>query len=158
MLDAWQGPRCSAQTPAVSIHEPRTGLCVNAQTPNSGAYSAAVTDLAALNWDDLRTFLLAAQAKTLAGAERAAGVQHTTIARRLSSLENSLGAPLFLRRPDGLVLTPLGEMLVPLAREVERNVSALHEAVASRRSRVRLAANFLVEAMRSRAGRISGSR
>jgi DNA-binding transcriptional LysR family regulator len=99
----------------------------------------AMPDPAGLNWDDLRTFLLAAQAKTLAGAARAAGVQHTTIARRLSSLENALGAPLFLRRPDGLVLTPLGETLVPLALNVERSVVVLHEAVRSRRSRVRVA-------------------
>lgn len=91
------------------------------------------------DWDDLRYFLLAARAKTLAGAARSAEVQHTTIGRRLSALERAFGAPLFLRRPDGLALTPLGEQLVPLVAEVERSVQAVHELVASRRGRVRVA-------------------
>jgi DNA-binding transcriptional LysR family regulator len=92
-----------------------------------------------LSWDDLRTFLFAAQAKTLAGAARLAGVQHTTIGRRLTALERSLGAPLFLRGPDGLSLTPLGEKLLPLVLEVQRNVLAVRELAASRRTRVRVA-------------------
>lgn len=97
---------------------------------------AALTDL---SWDDLRYFLLAAQAKTLAGAARFAGVRHTTIGRRLTALERSLGAPLFLRGPDGLSLTPLGEKLLPLVRDVERSVLAVRELAVSRRTRVRLA-------------------
>ena len=98
-----------------------------------------MADLADLNWDDLRYFLLAAQARTLAGAARAADVQHTTIGRRLTALERSLGAPLFLRGPDGLCLTPLGDKLVPLVLDVERSVSAVREVAVSQRTRVRLA-------------------
>jgi DNA-binding transcriptional LysR family regulator len=96
----------------------------------------ALTDL---SWDDLRYFLFAARAKTLAGAARYAGVQHTTIGRRLTALERSLGAPLFLRGPDGLSLTPLGEKLLPLVLDVERGVLAVRELAASRRARVRVA-------------------
>jgi DNA-binding transcriptional LysR family regulator len=66
-------------------------------------------------------------------------VQHTTIGRRLTALERSLGAPLFLRGPDGLSLTPLGEKLLPLVLEVQRNVLAVRELAASRRTRVRVA-------------------
>jgi DNA-binding transcriptional LysR family regulator len=73
-----------------------------------------VADDTDLNWDDLRYFLLAARAGTLAGAARSSGVQHTTIGRRLSALERSFGAPLLLRSPDGLSLTPLGELFLPL--------------------------------------------
>lgn len=94
---------------------------------------------AELNWDDLRYFLLAAQAGTLAGAARAAGLQHTTIGRRLTALERALGAPLFLRRPEGLALTSTGEKLLPLVLQVERNVLAVRELAESRRTRVRLA-------------------
>jgi DNA-binding transcriptional LysR family regulator len=92
-----------------------------------------------LDWDDLRYFLRAVQAGTLAGAARAAGVEHSTIGRRLSALERSLGAPLVLRGPDGLTLTALGEEVAPLAEEVERAVVAVRERVVSRRERVRLA-------------------
>ena len=98
-----------------------------------------MTDNTPLNWDDLRFFLLAAQAKTLAGAARAGGVQHTTIGRRLVALERSLGVPLFLRGPEGLTLTPMGEQLLPLAQKAGRDILALLDFVASRRNRVRLA-------------------
>lgn len=75
-----------------------------------------------LNWNDLRFFLRAAQAGTLAGAARAMEVDHSTIGRRLSALERSLGVPLVIRAADGLHLTPLGENLVPLVEQVERAV------------------------------------
>ena len=90
------------------------------------------------NWDDLRFFLRAAQMKTLAGAARAMGVEHTTIGRRLSALERELGAPLVLRGPEGLTLTPLGERIAPLVLEVERAVSAARAAVKAECERVRL--------------------
>lgn len=92
-----------------------------------------------LDWDDLRYFLKAAQAKTLAGAARAMGVEHTTIGRRLSALERSLGAALVLRGPDGLTLTPLGEKVLPMVRDLEREVRAVAELAASQIERVRLA-------------------
>ncbi len=94
---------------------------------------------AELDWDDLRYFLGAAQAGTLAGAARAMGVEHTTIGRRLSALEHALGAPLVLRGPDGLQLTALGEKLSPLVEEMERAVRSVRDLVASHRARVRLA-------------------
>lgn len=98
-----------------------------------------MTDAAPLDWDDLRFFLLAAQARTLAGAARAGGVQHTTIGRRLAALERSLGVPLFLRGPEGLTLTPMGEQLLPLAQKAGHHIQALRDFVASKRNRVRLA-------------------
>jgi len=92
-----------------------------------------------LNWDDLRYFLRSVEARTLAGAARAIGVERTTVGRRLAALEQALGAPLVLRNQDGLELTPLGERLVPLAAEVERAILAVKHAVTSQTVRVRLA-------------------
>jgi DNA-binding transcriptional LysR family regulator len=92
-----------------------------------------------LDWNDLRFFLRAAQAGTLAGAARAMGVEHSTIGRRLSSLERTLGAPLVIRAPDGLHLTPLGESLVPQIEEIDRAVSAVRGVVSQIPTRVRLA-------------------
>jgi DNA-binding transcriptional LysR family regulator len=96
-------------------------------------------DLPSFSWDDLRFFLLAAQARTLAGAARAAGVQHTTIGRRLTALERSLGVALFVRSPEGLTLTPMAAQLLPLAQKAAHDMQAVREFVASRRNRVRLA-------------------
>src|SRR5260221_2992198 len=92
-----------------------------------------------LNWDDLRYLLRAIEAKTLAGAARKMRVEHTTIGRRISALERSLGAPLVFRSPDGLNLTPLGEQVAPLVEQVERAVLAVRDLVASQKARVRLA-------------------
>jgi DNA-binding transcriptional LysR family regulator len=92
-----------------------------------------------LNWDDLRYFLRAAHSKTLAGAARAVGVKHSTIGRRLSALERSLGAALVLRGPEGLTLTPLGERVLPLVHDLERDVLAVLDLAASQMARVRLA-------------------
>jgi DNA-binding transcriptional LysR family regulator len=92
-----------------------------------------------LDWDDLRYFLRAVQASTLAGAARAMGVEHTTIGRRLSRLERSLGAPLVLRGPEGLTPTPLGEKIAPRVEELERAILAIRDLVTSQKTRVRLA-------------------
>jgi DNA-binding transcriptional LysR family regulator len=98
-----------------------------------------VADAEDLNWDDLRYFLRAVQAKTLAGAARAMKVDHTTIGRRLSALERALGAPLFIRTPDGLQLTPLGERIAPLAEQVASTVHGVHHLATQQTVRVRLA-------------------
>jgi DNA-binding transcriptional LysR family regulator len=92
-----------------------------------------------LNWDDLRYFLRVAQARTLAGAARSLGVDHSTIGRRLTALERAIGASLVLRGPEGITLTPLGEKLAPLAQNLERDVAALLELSAGQTERVRLA-------------------
>jgi DNA-binding transcriptional LysR family regulator len=92
-----------------------------------------------LDWDDLRVFLAALDAGSLAGAARELRVEHTTVGRRLSALEDALGAPLVVRGPAGLVPTRLGEKLRPAAAEVARAVAALRELAATERAIVRLA-------------------
>ena len=98
-----------------------------------------MTNVDDLDWGDLRYFLQAIRQKTLAGAARALNVEHTTIGRRLTALEQSLGSPLVVRARDGLQLTPLGERVLPLVEEMERAVLALKELVTSKSARVRLA-------------------
>ena len=92
-----------------------------------------------LDWNDLRYFLAAARERTLSGAARLLGVKHSTIGRRISALERSLGAPLFVRQPDGLLLTPLGQSVLSRVEDVERNVVGLQALVDSRNQHVRLA-------------------
>jgi DNA-binding transcriptional LysR family regulator len=91
------------------------------------------------DWNDLRYFLAAARARTLAGAARNLNVKHSTIGRRLSALERSLGGALFVRGSDGLRLTLLGEKLVPLAEEIELSIVALEKQVGEQVATVRLA-------------------
>jgi DNA-binding transcriptional LysR family regulator len=95
-----------------------------------------------LDWDDLRYFLRAAHAGTLAGAARAMGVEHSTIGRRLTALERALGGPLFVRAPDGLHLTPLGTTLLPLVEDVERAVLSVHGSTQPARVRLAMPTGF----------------
>ncbi len=92
-----------------------------------------------LHWDDLRYFLHALRAGSLAGAARALRVQHTTVGRRLTALEQALGAPLVLRSSEGLQPTRLGEELVPFAEQIDKVVAELRERLLAQAARVRLA-------------------
>jgi DNA-binding transcriptional LysR family regulator len=91
-----------------------------------------------IDWDDLRYFARAARARTLSGAARLMRVEHSTVGRRLSSLERSFGAALVVRGPEGLTLTPLGTKMSLLVADVERTVRAMRELVATERTPVRL--------------------
>lgn len=80
-----------------------------------------------LRWNDLQIFLAAQQAGTFSAAARALGVEQSTVSRRIASLEEALGAALFLRSRQGLVLTERGEQVLPLAVEVEQRVLEIAE-------------------------------
>ena len=64
------------------------------------------------DWSDYQAFLAIARAGQLARAARAAGVDATTIGRRLRRLETRLGATLFEQTREGQVLTEAGEALL----------------------------------------------
>ncbi len=92
-----------------------------------------------IDWNDVRFFLAAARTGSLAGAARALGVEHSTVGRRLRAFEQTLGGSLVLRKPDGLVLTALGERVAAAAEKVDREVLALFDAALSEQPHVRLA-------------------
>jgi DNA-binding transcriptional LysR family regulator len=82
-----------------------------------------------MDWNDLRYFVAVAEAGTLVGAGRALGVEHTTVARRITALETALNARLFARGPDGLALTAAGEAILPQVETIRREVDAIGRAV-----------------------------
>ncbi len=73
-----------------------------------------------MNWDDMRVFLAVARSGSLSAAAKALCVTQPTVGRRLRLLEESLGAQLFDRLPDGFVPTAAGNELLPMAQEMER--------------------------------------
>jgi DNA-binding transcriptional LysR family regulator len=89
-----------------------------------------------VEWGDLRFFLAAARARSLGAAARTLGVEHTTVGRRLAALEETLGAKLFVRTPDGLSLTAAGHEVLPMAEEVERATQAIARAASARNERI----------------------
>jgi len=72
-----------------------------------------------MQWDDLRIFLAVARAGSISGAAKRLGVQHSTVSRRLRSLEEQLGTHLIERKKSGYELTEAGEELQLAARKIE---------------------------------------
>lgn len=77
-----------------------------------------------VNWDDIRLFLAVARKGRLQAAGRMLGLDHSTMARRVSGLEGSLGARLLDRSPRGVVLTAAGELLRDHAERMEAELLA----------------------------------
>lgn len=98
-----------------------------------------------MNWDDLRAFLATARSGSLRRAAETLGVTQPTVARRIRSLENDLGLPLFDRDRDGHRLTAAGAELLPEARAVE--TTALRVEARSRDMVGGLTETVRVEAM-----------
>jgi DNA-binding transcriptional LysR family regulator len=62
-----------------------------------------------MNWDDVRIFLAVARSGQILGAAKRLGLNHATVARRLTALENDLNTKLLTRRTNGCELTHAGE-------------------------------------------------
>lgn len=85
-----------------------------------------ITSLGSLNWDDLKFFLEVARTRKASVAAKRLAVDYTTVSRRISSLEVSLGTLLFEKsRTSGFVLTTEGQRLLGYAESIE---STLHMA------------------------------
>ncbi|HWX01592.1 LysR family transcriptional regulator [Collimonas sp.] len=111
-----------------------------------------------MDWDNARIFLGIYRAGTLRGAAALLQVDQATAGRRLSSMEQALGARLFLRTPSGYVPTPAGELAFAAAERMEHAADQLQRQMLGIDDRlsgvVRLAASdttgkhFLMTAMR----------
>jgi DNA-binding transcriptional LysR family regulator len=82
-----------------------------------------------LEWDDLRFFLAVQRRGSHAAAARELQVAPTTIGRRVAALEETVGARLFTRTPEGLVATAAARVLVPRAERVEAEVREAERAL-----------------------------
>jgi DNA-binding transcriptional LysR family regulator len=77
------------------------------------------------DWQDIRVFLALGRYGSLSAAARALSTNHSTISRRLHSLEATLGEKLVERRPEGYVLTPAGTHALAAASDMETAVHTL---------------------------------
>lgn len=82
-----------------------------------------------MNWDDVRIFLAVARNGQILGAAKALGLNHATVARRLSALEEALGSKLFVRRTNGSSLSAEGERFISHAEHVESVMLAASAAL-----------------------------
>jgi DNA-binding transcriptional LysR family regulator len=81
-----------------------------------------------MNWDDVRIFLAVARQGQILGAAKSLGLNHATVARRLTALEQALGARLFVRKTNGSDLSSAGEKFLIHAERVESEMLAAHAA------------------------------
>ena len=81
------------------------------------------------NWDDLKYFLAMSEEGSLSAAARKLTVSQPTLSRRLTSLEEDVGAELFTRTRSGLEMTALGERLVQHARHMQDDVHSVERLI-----------------------------
>ena len=82
-----------------------------------------------MNWDDLRFVLALARHGTLSRAAKTLGATHTTVARRMQSIEASLGSRLFDATDAGYTPTAAGQLVVEAAERTEAEMLALEARV-----------------------------
>ena len=82
-----------------------------------------------MQWDDARIFLAVAREGSFSNAAKRLGVQHSTVSRRIRTLEKQIASPLVERRVSGYVLTEAGEELKETALRIEKELLSFEGAV-----------------------------
>lgn len=81
-----------------------------------------------MNWDDVRIFLAVARSGQILGAAKSLGINHATVARRLTALEQALGSKLLTRKTVGSELSGEGERFLVHAERMESAMLAAAES------------------------------
>lgn len=81
-----------------------------------------------MNWDDVRIFLAVARSGQILGAAKSLNLNHATVARRLTALEDALGSKLFTRKTNGSELSGAGERFLVHAERMESAMLAASES------------------------------
>ena len=86
--------------------------------------------------DQLICIEAVARHRSLGRAARELGLSQSTVSRRIAGLEQTVGRPLFIRKEDGVVLTPAGRRLLrevtSLVRQEEKILAECRDAAAGR--------------------------
>lgn len=82
-----------------------------------------------MNWDDVRMFLTVARTGQLLAASKRLGVNHATLSRRVTALEEDLDTRLLIRRTNGCELTAEGEIFLRAAERMETEMLAAQSQV-----------------------------
>jgi len=85
-----------------------------------------------LSWDEFRLVKSIADSRSLVGAAEALGLNHSTIFRRLGTVETAIGARLFERSRSGYQPTAAGEEMIELATQMSESITEFERRVAGR--------------------------
>jgi DNA-binding transcriptional LysR family regulator len=83
------------------------------------------------SWDLYETFLAVMRGGSLSAASRTLRVAQPTVRRRIEALEEALGAPLFVRAPNGLVPTDTAKATLGHAEAMSASAHALVRATSA---------------------------
>jgi len=72
-----------------------------------------------MDWGRIRIFLTVARSGQILGAAKILGLNHATVGRQLTALEEEVQTKLVERHTDGCILTPAGELMLAAAEKVE---------------------------------------
>ena len=78
-----------------------------------------------LDWNDVSVFLALARHRNQAVTARFLGINHTTVGRRIHSLESQLNQRLFERTRRGFLLTDAGHTLLRHAEGMEEHAHSI---------------------------------
>src|SRR4051812_20688449 len=93
-----------------------TGFCFERASGGRGGLGCMLSS------DDFRYVKAIAEARSLAGAGKHLGVNHSTVLRRLGQIEQHLGTRLFERGRARYRLTPCGVEMVSLAERMFQEI------------------------------------
>lgn len=82
-----------------------------------------------IDWDNVRYFLEVVRLGSVIKASQHLGVNQTTVSRRITALENSLGKNLFERSVNGWMISPVGERLIASAEHMAEEVHTIERYV-----------------------------
>ncbi|MBQ4863249.1 LysR family transcriptional regulator [Pseudoalteromonas sp. MMG013] len=89
-----------------------------------------------MNWDDIPYVLAVCETGSLSGAARKLGVNHSTVFRRIESVEQKLGVILFERLSHGYAMTTAGEYFFKEAIQLNEGVIRIHRELVGQDARL----------------------
>jgi DNA-binding transcriptional LysR family regulator len=82
-----------------------------------------------MDWDKLKIFYTVALCKSHTKAGEALGLSQSAVSRKMTSLEERLGTPLFIRHARGLMLSEQGEIMFRTVSEMVQKLEATQSAI-----------------------------
>ena len=83
------------------------------------------------DWNDFKVLLALARGGSIAAAARTLGLDHSTVSRRLTALEDSIGSRLLIRGGREFTLTAQGQAARESAEQIEEAVAQVSRLVRS---------------------------
>jgi molybdate transport repressor ModE-like protein len=83
------------------------------------------------DWNLVRSFLAITRTGSMTAAAKRLKIDYSTLSRRITALETSLGAQLFDRRTSGSSLTEAGERLLEKAEQMDQLATSAAQSIGS---------------------------